>query len=196
MLPTPKIEPDLSNWIEIGTVVAPQGLNGEVRVYPDTDFPERFERPGQRWILKPNASEPESIKLLKGYLLPGKGLFVVKFAGVSDRNQAEAIRNSKVLVPISDRPRLQPGEFHLMDLIGLKVILKETQETIGRVVSVMSAGNDLLEVELLPDPEQEAESDAENPKVLIPFVDEIVPIVNLEAQCVEIVPPIGLLDLR
>ncbi len=196
MLPTSKIEPDLSNWIEIGTVVAPQGLSGEVRVYPDTDFPERFERPGQRWILKPDASEPESIKLLKGYSLPGKGLYVVKFAGVSDRNQAEAIRNSKVLVPISDRPRLQPGEFHLLDLIGLNVILKETQETIGRVVSVLSAGNDLLEVELIPESGNEAKSDAENPKVLIPFVQEIVPIVNLEAKCVEIVPPIGLLDLR
>ena len=34
---------NLDDWIEIGKIVAPQGLDGEVRVYPDTDFPERFE---------------------------------------------------------------------------------------------------------------------------------------------------------
>jgi 16S rRNA processing protein RimM len=30
-------------WLEIGTIVAPQGLKGELRVYPNSDFPERFE---------------------------------------------------------------------------------------------------------------------------------------------------------
>jgi len=36
--------PNLDDWLEIGRIVAPQGLNGELRVYPDTDFPERFEK--------------------------------------------------------------------------------------------------------------------------------------------------------
>jgi 16S rRNA processing protein RimM len=182
---------DLSDWLEIGVVVAPQGLKGEVRVYPDTDFPERFETPGQRWLLKPNATEPEPVNLLKGYYLAGKGLYVVQFAGVSDRNQAEALRDTKVLVPIRDRPPLNPGEFHLMDLVGLTVILQENREPIGRVISIINAGNDLLEVELtdrLPDEKTQT--------VLIPFVHAIVPIVNLDDHYLEILPPKGLLDLR
>ncbi|PSO69461.1 MAG: ribosome maturation factor RimM, partial [Cyanobacteria bacterium QS_1_48_34] len=41
--------PNSDKWLEIGTIVAPQGLEGELRVYPTTDFPERFEQPGVRW---------------------------------------------------------------------------------------------------------------------------------------------------
>ena len=41
-------------WIEIGTIVAPQGLHGELRVYPDSDFPERFLVPGTRWLKHPH----------------------------------------------------------------------------------------------------------------------------------------------
>jgi 16S rRNA processing protein RimM len=40
-------------WIEIGTIVSPQGLNGELRVYSNSDFPERFLVPGKRWLQAP-----------------------------------------------------------------------------------------------------------------------------------------------
>lgn len=53
-------------WLEIGTIIAPQGLDGEVRVYPDSDFPERFEQPGVRWLLCPGEREPRAIELLGG----------------------------------------------------------------------------------------------------------------------------------
>ena len=42
--------PNLDDWLEIGKIVSPQGLTGELRVYPNTDFPERFEEPGKRWL--------------------------------------------------------------------------------------------------------------------------------------------------
>ena len=87
-----------TDWLTIGHVVGAHGLNGEVRVYPDTDFPERFEKPGERWLLKPGASTPEPIKLLKGRFQDGKGLYIVKLAGVNYRDQAEALRNAKLMV--------------------------------------------------------------------------------------------------
>ena len=53
----------MDGWLEIGKIIAPQGLQGEMRVYPETDFPERFEVPGQRWLLRPGESEPEPVEL-------------------------------------------------------------------------------------------------------------------------------------
>ena len=41
-------------WLTIGMIVAPQGLKGEVRVNPSTDFPDRFLNPGNRWLQKNN----------------------------------------------------------------------------------------------------------------------------------------------
>ena len=62
--------PNLDDWLEIGKIVSPQGLTGELRVYPNTDFPERFEKPGKRWLLRPGEMELESVELLNGrYIL-------------------------------------------------------------------------------------------------------------------------------
>ena len=95
------------DWLEIGKIVAAQGLKGELRVYPDTDFPQRFEKPGQRWLLRPGQTEPEAVKLTSGRYLDGKGLYVITLSGVATREQAEALRDARLLVPATDRPPLE-----------------------------------------------------------------------------------------
>lgn len=202
----------MSEWLEIGKIVAPQGLDGEVRVYSNSDFPERFEEPGQRWLLCPGESEPQGIELLSGRCIENKGLYVLQLAGVEDRNQAEALRGCLLLVPQSDRPQLGEDEYHVLDLIGLEVFNQLTQELVGTVVDIIPAGNDLLEVKLWkPQPaiptidqpqiitEKKRKLQPKSPKpktVLIPFVKAITPIVDLQAGRIEITPPPGLLEIE
>lgn len=176
-------------YLEIGKIVAAQGLKGELRVYPNTDFPERFEEPGTRWLLRPNQTEPEAIELISGRYLDGKGLYIIQIRGIHDRTAAEALRGSQLLVPDSDRPELEEGEFHVADLIGLAVYQQATQELIGTVNDVIPAGHDLLSVSRI------TSEGTESKTILIPFVEAIVPIVDLEQQRIEITPPPGLLDL-
>ncbi len=208
----------MSEWIEIGTIVAAQGLYGELRVYPNSDFPERFLDPGSRWILAPGQTEPQAMELLGGRLIPGKGLYVVELAGIENREQAEALKGYKLCVAQSDRPTLEEDEFLVRDLIDLQVIIQASRECIGTIIAVIPAGNDLLEVKLnkpTVEPSSMIESDstlaeitpqtkqkkrARKPKkmkpktLLIPFVKEIVPVVNLEKGYVEITPPDGLIE--
>ncbi|MGF1460565.1 MAG: ribosome maturation factor RimM [Leptolyngbyaceae cyanobacterium] len=190
------------NWLEIGRIVAPQGLNGEVRVYPDSDFPERFVDPGDRWLLKAGQAQPESVKLVSGRYLPGKGLYVVKFQGIDYRDQAEALRDARLVVAASDRLPLAPDEFHVADLIGLTVRLQTTGAKIGKVVDLYTAGNDLLAIQLLSDTLSTAQSNTRSKgknrsrqplPVLVPFVEEIVPTVDLSGGYVVINPPQGLI---
>ena len=194
--------------LEVGKIVAAQGLKGELRVYSDSDFPERFLQPGTRWVQFPHETQPQPVELLSGRLLPGKKLYVIKLAGIEDRRQAEALRGTKFLVDASDRPPLEADEYHVGDLLGLEVILQQTGEAIGTVTDVYAAGNDLLEVTLNPDSATVPDSDAKSikrkkgrspsspPTVLIPFVPEIVPVVDLPAKRVEILPPPGLLEVN
>ena len=213
----------MSEWIEIGKIVAAQGLDGEVRVYPDSDFPERFIEPGKRWILRPNKSEPEPIEFLGGRYIPGKGLYAVEVEGVEDREGAEALRNCKLFVEKTDRPYLEPDEFYVQDLIGMEVFNQLTGEILGKVSDIIPAGNDLLEIETNLTPPETVVTELEKPKqpetpkanadprntrpprktrvnqpkstkILIPFVEEIVPIVDLEQGRIEILPPPGLLE--
>ncbi|WP_088893721.1 ribosome maturation factor RimM [Leptolyngbya ohadii] len=188
-------------WLEIGKIVAAQGLKGELKVYPNSDFPERFEEPGKRWLRRPGKTELETIELLSGRYLAGKGLYVIQIKGITDREQAEQLCDCRLLIPSSDRPHLEEDEFHVPDLLGLEVIDQIRQQAIGRVKDVLPAGNDLLQVELYAvesDDSSSTEStqDKTPPRtVLIPFVKEIVPIVDLKQGRIEVVLPSGLLEL-
>jgi len=202
--PSPAPIPD--GWLEIGKIVAPQGLSGEVRVYPESDFPERFEVPGKRWLLRPGEAQAQPIELLTGRYIQGKNLYVLKLAGVDNCDAAEELRNCKLLVPESDRPELGEDEYHVIDLIGLSVFMQESGKLVGTVVDIIAAGNDLLDVELHQEEESggEEETSIPNPKakiknpksVLIPFVKAIAPVVDLKNRRIEITPPPGLLEVN
>ncbi|MEI6830678.1 MAG: ribosome maturation factor RimM [Synechococcaceae cyanobacterium ELA445] len=177
----------MDDWLMVGKLVSAQGLRGELRVVPRSDFPERFTAAGPRW-LRQGGGDARPVELLSGRQLPGKELFVVRLEGVDSREAAEALVGQELLVRADDRPTLEEGEFHLMDLVGLQVRLLPESRTIGTVVDLLSAGNDLLEVELT------ATGEAPGRRVLVPFVEAIVPTVNLAEGWLGLTPPPGLLD--
>ncbi|WP_413678706.1 ribosome maturation factor RimM [Prochlorococcus sp. MIT 0916] len=170
-------------WISIGEIVAPQGLRGNIRVKPSSDFPERFTNPGKRWIQK-NNELPTEIKLNKGTLIPGKAIYVLSIEGVSNRRSAEEMIGWKLVIPIDSRPLLSKDEYHYFDLIGLEARRGPEKTLIGYVTDLIKGGNDLLEIELV-----------EGKKVLVPFVKEIVPEIEIKEKWLLINPPPGLLEL-
>lgn len=180
-----------SSWMEIGKIVGAHGLKGELRVYPDSDFPERFEKPGPRWLLHPGETEPTTVNLTSGRFLESKGIYVIRLREINYRDQAEALRDCRLVVPEGDRLPLEEDEYHILDLIGLSVYDQASQTLLGTVVSVIPAGNDLLEVERVG---SDAASASSPQRTLIPFVKAIVPVVDLEQRRIEITPPPGLLD--
>ncbi|MBN3883988.1 MAG: ribosome maturation factor RimM [Nostoc sp. JL34] len=191
--------PNLDNWLEIGKIVSPQGLSGELKVYPVSDFPERFEVPGKRWLLRLDGTEPQPIELLTGRYISNKNLYVIKLTGVETCDQAEALRGCKLMVPVSDRPQLAEDEYHVLDLIGLEVFMQASGELVGTVVDIIPAGNDLLEVRLhesFTTDKGQMTNDKKQKTVLIPFVEAIAPLVDLQSRRIEITPPPGLLEIN
>ena len=172
------------DWLMVGKLVGAQGLRGELKVNPASDFPERFTKPGPRWLRSRQGESPTEIRLNSGRQLPGRSLFVVRVDGVNDRAAAEALVGKELLVQSDDRPELEDGEFHLLDLVGLEARLAEGGEIVGTVRDLISGGNDLLEIKR-PD----------GKILLIPFVEAIVPEVHLNEGWLLLTPPPGLLDL-
>ena len=206
---------DRPELLEVGTITSPQGLKGELRVYSESDFPERFTKAGTRWLQHPETSAITEVQLKGGRAMKGKNVYVIKLEGIEDRDRAEQLRNYKLLVDKNIRPKLSKDEYHVADLVDLEVYNRETGENIGVVVDLYSAGNDLLEVKLHKQPEIEVKPDRDlssvsrrskrkkyRPKakkpvtVFVPFVKEIVPVVDLTNQRVEISPPDGLIDIH
>ena len=170
-------------WMSIGEIVAAQGLKGDIRIKPSSDFPERFTKPGKRWIQK-NNELPTEIKLKRGTLIPGKLIYVLSIEGVSNRTSAEEMVGWKLVIPIESRPMLSKDEYHYFDLIGLAARRGPNKTLIGYVTDLIKGGNDLLEIELV-----------EGKKVLVPFVKEIVPEIEIKEKWLLINPPPGLLEL-
>jgi len=170
-------------WMSIGQIVAPQGLKGDLRIKPSSDFPERFTKPGKRWIQKANEL-PTEVKLIKGTLIPGKSIYVLSIEGISNRSSAEEIIGWNLVIPVDSKPDLSNDEYHYFDLIGLEARRGANRDLIGHVTDLIKGGNDLLEIELL-----------EGKKVLVPFVKEIVPEIEIKKKWLLINPPPGLLEL-
>ena len=175
-----------NEWLIVGLITSPQGINGKIKVKSLSDFEERFTKPGKRWIQKGNET-PRELELTNGFKKPGKEAFIITFKGINNRNQAENLKGHKVLVKVDAIPKLSKEEFHLTELVNLKVkILKNNQlHMIGKVINLENEKNNLLVIQLVRN----------NKKVLIPFVKEIVPIVDIKKKFIILTPPAGLLEL-
>ena len=82
---------------------------------------------------------------------------------------------------------LQKEEFHFLELVNLEVKTLENDELkkIGKVINLENEKNNLLIIQLFKNQK----------KVLIPFVKEIVPLVDIKNNYLIINPPNGLLEL-
>ena len=130
---------------------------------------------------------PSKIELISGFKQPGKETFIVKFQGINTRNHAEQMKNLKILVSTDSLPKLKKEEFHLLELVNLEVKTLENDELkkIGKVINLENEKNNLLVIEIFNNQK----------KVLIPFVKEIVPLVDIKNNFLIINPPNGLLEL-
>ena len=163
---------DKNEWLVVGLITSCHGINGQVKVKSLSDFEERFLKPGIRWLQKEN-EHPTKIELLSGFKQPGKETFIIKFQGISTRNHAEKFKNYKILVKTNKLPKLKKEEFHFLELINLQVKTLENEK------------NNLLVIELFQNQK----------KVLVPFVKEIVPLIDIKNNFLIINPPNGLLEL-
>jgi 16S rRNA processing protein RimM len=168
-------EPDL---VVVGRIGKPQGVKGEVTVEVRTDDPDDRFADGAVLSTETGTLTVESSRYQGKYL-------VVAFEGVHDRNAAEALRDTLLHVDRSQLPELEDDdEFYDTQLVGLSAVLADGSP-LGTVDDVLHLpGGDVLSVR------REAGAD-----VLVPFVKEIVPTIDLDAGRVVVDPPEGLLDL-
>lgn len=165
--------------VAIGRVGPPRGVRGDVFVEPWTDDPDTRFAAGTTLRTSPTDGEltVESSSTAGGKL-------VVHFAGVDDRDAAQALRGTQLLIPARERAPIEdPDEYYASDLVGLAAV-DPSGAPLGPVLDVVDiAGADYLVLQL------------DGQERLVPFVAAIVPEVDLEAGRVVVDAPEGLFDL-
>jgi len=173
-------------WLVVGIITSSHGIKGELKVKSLSDFSERFTKPGKRW-LQLDKEEPIVHNLISGYKKPGKDLFIISLDKIKERDSADKLKNYKLLVESDNIPKLNKEEFHLNQLVNLTVNIQQDNQikNIGKVIDLINEQNTLLEIKLYEN----------NKNILIPFVKEIIPVINLKKNFILINPPKGLLEL-
>lgn len=171
-------EPQPTIEVVVGRIGRAHGIRGELTVDPRTDEPDRRFAPGA--VLR---EESGARQLTVAGSRWHSGRLLVQFAGVDDRTAAEACRGMLLLADVTaDERPAEEGEFWDRDLVGLTVLTADG-EVGGEVRRVQHGPQDLLVVRTPAGEER-----------LVPFVEALVPTVDLEARTVTLADVAGLLD--
>jgi 16S rRNA processing protein RimM len=148
---TEEFDPETA--VTVGVVIGAHGIRGEVKVQPQTDFPERF-RPGARLWIDSSPLEIETARFVPK-------LVYVKLIGVENRADAEALRGRELTAaPFPSLP--DKDAFYRHEVIGLKVC-DLAGVPLGVVADILSTGsNDVYAVR------------GERGELLLPATDEVV----------------------
>jgi 16S rRNA processing protein RimM len=168
----------------VGRVGRAHGVRGEVSVEVRTDDVERRFAVGS--VLASRTRDGESgPSLTVAQSRPHSGRLLVAFEEIHDRDTAESLRGSLLVVDSETSvPVADDDEWWDHDIVGLDVVLVDGSP-LGVVEDVLHVpGSDLLSVRR-----------ANGAEVLVPFVSAIVPKVDLEHRRLVVDPPAGLLEL-
>lgn len=188
--------------VQIGRVIKPHGVRGEIVVDATTDMPEERFAVGR--VLTGKQSGREHFLTIKS-VRPHQGRLLIFFEEVRDRNAAESLRGVRFFAaPIEEDEAYYDHQLEGLRVLDCGDVDEETAEArayegelpepvdVGVVTGVQrSPAGQLIEVLIDPD----ADLATAGTTILIPFRHAIVPIVDLDNGALVVTPPEGLLEL-
>ena len=174
------------DFFELGTIIRPHGVRGQVVVELDTDQPATYTKLKKVQLLRPNSAKPEEVVVEKVQLTTGdkgtRALFTLQ--GTTTMEAAEALRGATLWLPLVELPPLTgTGQFYYHEVIGFTVI-DAVAGALGPVVTFYELPQqDVLAV------------DHRGFEVLVPVTDSMIQTVDRTARTLYVTLPEGLLDL-
>lgn len=154
-----KKENAMDNYLRVGVITTTHGIKGEVKVFPTTDDPNRFEvlehvilDTGKEYL----NLEIEGVKYFKN-------LVILKFKDINNINDIEKFKGKDLLVPRENAIELEEDEYFIYDLIDSEVFT-EDGDKLGVLTEVLTtAANDVYIVK-----------NKDNKEILLPSIKECI----------------------
>ena len=155
----------MQDYLLIGEITKPQGVQGELKVRPITCDPYRFEGMKYVYVKDGEAYKKVSISVRR----VGEDAIFLRMEGVETRNDAETMRGTQLFIDRANAVELDEDTTFICDLMGLKGVLTDGSE-IGKIIDVMQpGGNDVYVFK------------GKKGEVLVPALKSVVVKVDLEA---------------
>ncbi len=158
--------------LNVGRIGRAHGILGEATIEVRTDEPERRFAIGAEVLTEDGSLTVSSARVHNGILLLG-------FKGINDRNAIEKLRNTLLYADVDiNETGEDEDDYHVQQLIGLRAELEDGSDY-GVVTDVLNLpAQDCLAIK------------TKNGEVLIPFVHQLVPVVDLDNKKVVVIPPV------
>jgi len=156
----------------VGRIGRAHGILGEATIEVRTDEPDRRFAIGA--VVQTDTHGELTITSGRVH----NGILLLGFNGITDRNGIEKLRNTLLYADVDiNEENDDEDEYHVMQLIGCQAVL-ESGEAYGEVTDVINLpGQDLLAIKTVQGEQ------------LIPFVHQLVPIVDVKNKKVVVIPP-------
>ena len=156
----------------VGRIGRAHGILGEATIEVRTDDPDARFAIGQ----KLQTDGHGDLTITSGRV--HNGILLLGFAGFSDRNQIEKLRNTLLYAQVDiNEVREDEDDYHVLQIIGCQAFLGD-ETLFGEVTDVINLpGQDLLAIKTT------------SGEALIPFVRQLVPVVDVKNRRLVIVPP-------
>ena len=158
--------------LNVGRIGRAHGILGEATIEVRTDDA------AERFALGASVETESLGSLVICSARVHNGILLLGFEGVSDRNAIEKYRNQLIYSDVDiDAPGEDEDDYHVLQLIGCKAQLVDG-DLLGEVTDVLNLpGQDVLVIK------------GEDGEVLIPFVHQLVPVVDIKARTMTVIPP-------
>ena len=156
----------------VGRIGRAHGILGEATIEVRSDEPDRRFAVGAAL----QTDDHGQLTITSGRV--HNGILLLGFAGYTDRNQIEKLRNVLLYADVDiNEDREDEDDYHVLQLIGCSALL-ENGEVFGEVTDVINLpGQDLLAIKTAMG------------ETLIPFVRQLVPMVDVTARRIVVIPP-------
>ena len=159
--------------LNVGRIGKAHGILGEATIEVRTDEAE------DRFALGAVLETESHGNLTVASARVHNGILLLSFEGIEDRNAIETLRNELLYADVDiDAPGVDEDDYHVLQLVGCKAFLVDGDE-FGEVSEVLNLpGQDVLVIK------------SDSTETLIPFVRQLVPIVDVKARRMTVIPPL------
>ncbi len=168
-------------FVTIGIIKATRGLQGEMKVLPESDHPDRLDSLSQMTVFIQKGTARQPYRVMGAALQ--QNYWLLKLVGVNSRERAAALVGGELQIAKNQVLPLPPGNYYIFELIGLDVYTA-AGEHLGELVDVLQPGaNDVYVVRGL-----------EQQELLVPAIKQVVKSISLTERRMVIEPLPGLFE--
>ncbi|WP_300410366.1 ribosome maturation factor RimM [Lagierella sp.] len=123
------------NLIKVGYITNTHGIKGDIKIYPLTEYPDRFEEDVDFYI-------DEKIRVNITKVRYNRGLVYVSLKGYDNINQVLGFKDKYIYVKEEDAVALPEDNYFISDLVGMEVV--DRGKVVGHVEEVLlNSTNDI-----------------------------------------------------